>query len=54
MNDIIHHWQRRLAFAGAALFFVGGLTGILVGLSFGTDSVGSDATPILLASHLNA
>jgi heme/copper-type cytochrome/quinol oxidase subunit 1 len=54
MSDSIEHWQKRLALAGAALFFIGGLTGILVGLSFGTDSVGSDATPVLLASHLNA
>lgn len=54
MNDMIPYWQKRLALAGAALFFVGGLTGILVGLSFGTGTTGTDATPVLLASHLNA
>ena len=54
MSDMTLDWQKRLALSGAALFFVGGLTGILVGLSFGTDSTASDAPPILLASHLNA
>jgi hydroxylaminobenzene mutase len=52
MNESNTRWQKRLAFFGASLFFIGGLNGILVANAM--EHGLAERAHVLLASHLNA